>query len=158
MKRSWIVTILVCIVLLGGGAAVLLLPQVVPFRQCSEIYQKYAEVDGVDATFVKDYKVNDSVFVNVTVLQAKDSAGWALLCKDFDVPTPSHQTQSHIDDGVDLITTRLIVRDTTDTSYKYKSDILGISHLSHTITAFHTKSKSDAWSVMNYNFDKSTQQ
>lgn len=156
MKRSWIVTILVCIVLLGGGAAVLLLPQVVPFRQCSEIYQKYAEVDGVDATFVKDYKVNDSVFVNVTVLQAKDSAGWALLCKDFDVPTPSLKSQQLIKDGVDLIFSGVIPKSEFEASANtYKNNVLAISHLLHTLTVFHTMNENATTAVMYYNYDKS---
>ena len=60
MKRSWLITILFCLFLLGSGGAVLLLPQVVPFSQCSDVYKRYAKMDGVDATFIKDYKVNDN--------------------------------------------------------------------------------------------------
>ena len=59
MKRSWLITILVCLLILGGGGAVLLLPQVVPFDQCSDVYKRYADMDGVDATrFRMDYIAN----------------------------------------------------------------------------------------------------
>lgn len=88
MKRAWLITIIICLVILGGGAVVLLLPQVVPFDQCSEVYKRYADMDGIDATFIKDYKVNDSIRVNVTLLQATDSVSWNIIAKDLNVPPP----------------------------------------------------------------------
>ena len=88
MKRAWLITIIICLVILGGGAVVLLLPQVVPFDQCSDVYKRYAKMDGVDATFIKDYKVNDSIRVNVTLLQATDSVSWNIIAKDLNVPPP----------------------------------------------------------------------
>ena len=86
MKRSWLITILFCLLLLGGGGAVLLLPQVVPFDQCSDLYKQYVAVEGINATYIKDYKVNDTVFVDVTLLEATDSM-WHTLMKDFNIPT-----------------------------------------------------------------------
>lgn len=86
MKRSWLITILVCLLLLGGGGAVLLLPQVVPFDQCSDVYKRYAKMDGVDATFIKDYNVNDSVVVSATLLETEDTCMWEKLCEDMHIP------------------------------------------------------------------------
>ena len=88
MKRSWLITIIICLVILGVGGIVLFLPQVVPFDQCSDVYKRYAKMDGVDATFIKDYKVNDSIRVNVTLLQATDSVSWNIIAKDLNVPPP----------------------------------------------------------------------
>ena len=87
MKRSWLITILVCLLILGGGGAVLLLPQVVPFNQCSDVYKRYAKMDGVDATFIKDYKVNDSVVVSATLLETEDTCMWEKLCEDMHIPS-----------------------------------------------------------------------
>ena len=86
MKRSWLITILVCLLILGGGGAVLLLPQVVPFNQCSDVYERYAKMDGVDATFIKDYNVNDSVVVSATLLETEDTCMWEKLCEDMHIP------------------------------------------------------------------------
>ena len=91
MKRSWLITILVCLLILGGGGAVLLLPQVVPFDQCSDVYKRYAKMDGVDATFIKDYKVNDSVFVDVTLLVATTDSAWLLIQHDFNLEIPPQE-------------------------------------------------------------------
>ena len=86
MKKSWPITILVCLLILGGGGAVLLLPQVVPFDQCSDVYKRYAKMDGVDATFIKDYNVNDSVVVSATLLETEDTCMWEKLCEDMHIP------------------------------------------------------------------------
>ncbi len=91
MKRSWLITILVCLLILGGGGAVLLLPQVVPFNQCSDVYKRYAKMDGVDATFIKDYKVNDTVFVDVTLLVATTDSAWLLIQHDFNLEIPPQE-------------------------------------------------------------------
>lgn len=89
MKRSWLITILVCLLLLAGGWIVVSLPKVVPKDNCSDLYRQYAGAEGIKATFVKDYRVNDSLTLDVTILEARDSAGWAGLLKDFDItPLP----------------------------------------------------------------------
>ncbi len=75
MKKSWPITILVCLLILVGGALILGWPRTVSFDQCSDVYKRYAKMDGVYATFIKDYKVNGSIFVDVTMLEATtDSA------------------------------------------------------------------------------------
>ena len=86
MKRSWIITILFCLLLLGVGVTVILLPQTVPYSQCSEVYQRYASVDGIDATFIRDYQVNDTLAIDATLLHATDSASWERLLNDFNLP------------------------------------------------------------------------
>ena len=68
---------------------------------------KEAAVDGVDAMFIKDYKINDIVFVDVTILKAKDSATWISLKKSFEVPDPSPNFQRLIDEGTDIIATKI---------------------------------------------------
>ena len=56
-----------------------------PQQQTSELYQRYAGAEGIDAAYVTDYRVNDSLFVDVTVLQATTDTGWARLQKDLNV-------------------------------------------------------------------------
>ena len=54
-----------------------------PTHAVSGVYTKYAGTDGLNVVFFKDFKVNDTVFVDVTLLQAKDSADWERLVEDF---------------------------------------------------------------------------
>ena len=140
--------------------AVRLWPRTVPFDQCSDVYKRYAAVDGVDATFIKDYKVNDTVFVDVTLLEAKDSVIWTTLKKDFEVPNPPPDVQQFIDNGEDLIYVKVIPKSTTTDTIldSYSNNLLAISHLKRTLTVFHIKNKEELNAVRHYNYDKSTNQ
>lgn len=160
MKKSWPITIFFCLLIIGGGAAVILWPRTVPLQECSEIYQKYANVEDVRASFIKDYKVNDTIFVDVTLLEATDSVGWTTLKKDFDIPDPSPDFQQIIDSGEDLIYVKLIPKSIiTDTILNsYPNNLLAISHVKRSLTVFHIKNDVEKQAVKNHNFDKSTNQ
>ena len=60
-----------------------------PTREVSELYARYADVEGIEASFIKDYKVNDSVFVDVTVLEATNTDSWDMIAKKLNVPPPT---------------------------------------------------------------------
>ena len=178
---SWPVTLTVCLLIVLGTLTVKLWPRTVPFEQCSEIYKKYANVEKVKASFIKDYKVNDTVFVDVTLLEATDSMGWATLKKDFEIPNPSPVFQQRIDRGKDLIYTKKIPKVTVADSLKkshpnvssksreddslhssqsaenvtYGNDWLAISHLNHIIIVFHTQNDDEAHAVIYRNLYKS---
>lgn len=159
MKRSWLITILFCLLLLGGGGAVLLLPQVVPFSQCSDVYKRYAKMDGVDATFIKDYKVNDTVFVNVTLLQSIDSTSWSTLSNDFNIPKLDSEMQQLINDSYDMVFTRQVSKpDYSHVVKGYSPDVelLAISYLMKSICVFHVKNEDEIHAVLYYNLDNST--
>lgn len=151
MKKSWTITILICLLLLGGGAVVIFWPRTVPFEQCSEIYQKYANVEKVKASFIKDFKVNDTVFVDVTLLEAIDSTGWDILKTDFKVPPPPLELQPLIDNGEDLLFTKHIPKYIANTS-AFPYDLLVISHLTHTLTVIHINSEIEKYAVLNHNY------
>lgn len=140
MKRSWLITILICMLLLGGGGAVLFLPQVVPFDQCSDVYKKYAGMDGVDATFIRDYKVNDTVFVDVTLLEAKYTTAWEELCKDFDIASI---TQFPVEFRESLTASNSyslrVIKDSTDTDcgVEYSRNVIIFSYPKMSMCIFH---------------------
>ena len=156
--KQLILPIIIFLAIVLVALAVRLWPRTIPFDQCSDVYKRYAAVDGVDATFIKDYKVNDTVFVDVTLLEATDSVGWAILKKDFEVPPPPPIAKQLIDNGEDLIGVKLIPKSTTTDTLlnSYLNNVLAISHLNRTLTVFHTKNEDEAHTVVHYNFDKST--
>lgn len=143
MKRSWLITILVCLLLLGGGTIVILMPQVVPYSQCSDVYKQYADVDGIDATFIKDYKVNDTLTVNVTLLQATDSAGWARLQEDFILPPLPPSVMAKIEQGKDLVSIKKIS----------ETEVAAFSLLKRSVSIFHTKNRDERYAVYHHNYD-----
>lgn len=108
-------------------------------------------MDGVDATFIKDFKVNDTVFVDVTLLEAIDSTGWDILKTDFKVPPPPLELQPLIDNGEDLLFTKHIPKYIANTS-AFPYDLLVISHLTHTLTVIHINSNIEKHAVFNHNY------
>ena len=159
-QKKLILPSIIFLAIIFVALAVRLWPRTIPFDQCSDLYKQYANVEGIDATFIKDYKVNDTVFVDVTLLEAKDSADWATLKNDFGVPTPSPFFQRQIDEGKDLISVKMISKaiaaDTSNNSYT--NDCLAISHLNKILFVFHTKSEDELHAVIYHNIDKSTNQ
>ena len=43
-------------------------------------------MEGVRATYVKDYRINDTLTIGVTLLEATTDSGWAMLQEDFGLP------------------------------------------------------------------------
>ena len=72
--------------LLLGMLACLLCPRVVQLEECSEVYRRYEGLEGIDAAYIKNYRVNDTLTLPVTLLEATTDSGWARLQKDFGVP------------------------------------------------------------------------
>ena len=140
--------------------AVRLWPRTVPFDQCSDLYQQYVAVEGINATYIKDYKVNDTVFVDVTLLEATDSM-WHTLMKDFNIPTPDSDLQQFIDAGENLVVTKLVDK----THYSRPAapcssncEIMAISYTTHSISVFHTVDAGERHAILYFNLDKSTNQ
>ena len=158
--KQLIFPIIIFLAIVLVALAVRLWPRTVPFDRCSDVYKRYAAVDGIDATFIKDYKVNDTVFVDATLLEAKDSAVWVMLKNDFEVPNPGPIAQQFIDNGEDLIGVKLIPKSIAvdTTSKEYPNNLLAISYLNHTLTIFHIKNDVEKHAVKYHNFDKSTNQ
>lgn len=141
-KKKIIYPTLLFLVIAGVAIGVRLWPRTVPDAQCSELYEKYAEVEGIRATFIKDYCVNDSVTVDVTVLEAKDSARWQQMLDDFNIyqMTPK-ELALYGDDMYKRV--RVAIRP----SYDYKglpdsnqdlNDVISISFPQRQICVFHT--------------------
>lgn len=54
-----------------------------PQGEVSEYYTRYAGAHGINAAFVKDYRVNDTLRLDVTVLEVTDSAVWEQVCGEL---------------------------------------------------------------------------
>lgn len=158
-KRFWLVVGVVAVLEVLVLYLVLQWKYLFPSSEVSELYTKYANTEGVEASFVKDFRINDTVFVDVTMLEAEDSVAWALLCKDFEVPILSLKSQRLIQSGVDLICSGTIPKSESEVSTNtYMYNVLAISYLSHTLTVFHTINEDEKHAVQYYNFDKSIYQ
>ena len=79
MRKCTVISLLIILLAVGGAVLVKRCPRTVPLEETSELYRRYIDVPGIDATFIQNYRLSDSVRVDVTLLQATDSAGWNQL-------------------------------------------------------------------------------
>jgi hypothetical protein len=61
----------------------MLMPRTVPIDQCSDVYRQYQGREGLEVSFVKQYRVNDTTAVDVTLIHATTDSAWVSLCEEF---------------------------------------------------------------------------
>lgn len=81
----WFKVLLVTLFAMAAVTVVLRWHRIFPSHETSELYRHYENHEHIDVSFVKDFRINDTVFVDVTLLEATDSAGWSVLKKGFDI-------------------------------------------------------------------------
>ena len=136
--RRWLITIaLVCLAVLGA-VAWQRHEHTVPWDECSEVYRHYAHADGIEATFVHDYRIGDTLTVDVTILHATDSISWGTLKKNFKIYNPSEQGRQSMARGEDNL--EIVKHDIENDIYTY--DICVASHRDRYIAVFHTSNQS----------------
>ena len=86
MKRNWpyyiiafCLALLTVYVLHNSG-------RIFPSGEVGEVYRRYCNRDDIRVEFFKDFRVNDSITVDVTTLTAKDSASWEALLREMNIP------------------------------------------------------------------------
>ena len=156
MKRLWLITLLFCLLMFVGAAAVVVPPSVVPFSQCSDLYQQYADSDNVKATFVKDYRINDTTFVDVTMLEALSDTGWAVLQEQFHLPILDEKALQSTK-GHNPIFVKLVSKSgyPAECGSDYER-VLASSYQSEYICVFHAKNKNEVDVIQDHAFFKST--
>ena len=157
-KRFWTIVALLALVETLVLFCVFQWRYIFPSHEVSEIYTRYENTDGIDASFIKDFRVNDSVFIDVTLLEAKDSAGWATLMHDFAVPDIDPKIRQHIYNKKELVFYQTLTPSHYPISIPSDTilfDVLAISYYAHTLTIFHAKNEKGLLSVFRHNFQES---
>ena len=76
MNRRWTITLLLLPVVVLSVLFLTRNLHTVPPDKCSDVYRQYKDTPGIKASFIKDYPINDTTTIDVTMLQAQDSATW----------------------------------------------------------------------------------
>lgn len=152
--RSWIVTLIVCLLIVGSAVVVVSWPR----SALSDTYRYYSEVQGVRAYYFKDFQINDTLFIDVVMLEAEDSSGWDMLKSDFCMPVLDSITQRKIDNGKDLIFVTPVKMDNyCETPEKDAPECVMkvTSFVNRTVCLFQINSLEERKSVYVYNLEKS---
>lgn len=83
MKRHWIFRIVCILLAIIIPWMIKSLPTPLLDKDCSPLYQRYADDPDIEASFVKGFRINDTLAIDATLLRATDSAGWERLVEDF---------------------------------------------------------------------------
>ena len=122
--------------------------RVFPSSEVSEVYAHYENVGGIDASFVKKYRINDSVFVDVTMLQATTDSAWNKLKKDFHVPViPKEYEKLFETGGVDVWRAPRDNPYSLITARSIDDYIVSVSRSTRTVCIFDTKNDAESWAV-----------
>ena len=145
--------VLLCLLLAGGVVLVLLPCSPMPW-QCSKLYWQYRGQEGIEASYVKQYPVDDTTLVDVTLLQATTDSAWEKLCIAF--------TPYEFSDSSDYI--NKLVHDTSSVTFWTVSkddhhvkvipatandfDFIALTAKMNSICIFHTKNKEQLRAMM----------
>jgi len=121
-----------------------------PTHAVSGVYTKYAGTDGLNVVFLKDFQVNDTLFVDVTLLEAKTDSAWVVLQSDFHVPIIPEEYRELLanSSSVDFwLASKKDPTIRTDTIISH-NDLIVMSRQKQTISVCHIENKRQADAIM----------
>ncbi len=137
MKRRCIITLVLIIIVPLLTGAVYQHAHIVPWDECSELYRRYADCPGVEAAYIKDYRVNDTLTLCATVLEAQTDSAWSeLYCAFSFIGTdPQDVNKKEIAKGNDVLQ---LLRKDNQCEFLDSTDIAVASKRDKYICVFHT--------------------
>ena len=154
MRKHNIICLSICLVGLLASLAIVYFRYTVPYWQCSEVYKRYHKVEGVEAAYVKNFPINDTLTVAVTLLQAADSAGWEYLLQEFNIPADM-VVAAKANPAFDIWVWQ-ILKDHPETRYvsngdgdgdTVKTEIMSTSFRKQEVCIFHTQNEEEGDAV-----------
>ena len=155
--RKWILAFLFLTLL--GVAAVAAWRYLLPKRHVSDIYRRYEHADGIAASYIHNFPVNDTLLLDVTLLEATTDSAFRQLLDDLSIPEmDSSLMQAVYDNRKDLVFSKMIAKGENPKAAvdPAQADLVAVSILSRTATVFHVGGIGELQAVLHYNYDKST--
>lgn len=123
----------------------------------SEVYRQWEDAKGVQASFIKDYRVNDTVAVDITLLEAYDSVGWLSLKKDFKIIAILDSIFGHTEINETTKNIRLAPKNNYNLPADHiveNNDLIVTNFHNHIICIFHIKNEEQYYAICNKQFDE----
>ena len=150
MKKNKLICVVLFVTVVVAMLAWGYLARVVPYWQCSEVYKRYSRVEGVRATYMKDYRINDTLTIGVTLLEATTDSGWAMLQEDFGLPVIPKEYEERFVGDSNKVSTKIVPKESplVDGEDSLVHDIIAISRYKHIIAHFELQSKMQESSLL----------
>lgn len=160
MKHRWVIVCLVALLCAGAVAVVKYRHSIWGDVMVSETYSHYVDNTDVEATFVRDFRVNDSVTVDVTLLKAKNDKMWMELKSRFcniNIDEVPEQYRDLVLNGDGICVNKypanrpdLPVTDTTTADI----ELAVADNRQHTVYVFHADTQESASMIFRNRFEK----
>ena len=145
MKRlPWTVVILVCLLLIGIGLLTMLSTRCPMPWQCSKTYWHYRGQEGIKASYVRNYQVDDTTVVDVTLLHATTDSAWESLCLEslpYDYPDDKKENAIHGNSVTQYISSKDDIRTTVIPTDTNSYNLVYITAKQKYVIIFHTENK-----------------
>ena len=153
MKKNTILTLLMLLAVVAAVGTVFC-RHILPRWQVSDLYRRYEHVDGIAASYIHNYHVNDTLTLDVTLLEATTDSSWQALCSNFAISNVVEEIEKVAPDAV--FCRQVNRRDYTQTIAGDSPDaeLLTISCATKTLAIFHTCNKNDIRAVFCYTWLK----
>ena len=154
VKKGWPIRVLIFVAIVGGTLAIKYLPSIVPYWQCSEVYKRYAHTKGIRATYIKNYPLNDTLTVGVTLLEATTDSGWARLQEGFGIIPYPPEVLAIID--TNAVETWFAPKDDLSKpmdSILTNNDIIAVHRNGRKVAIFEIVTEQQINSIFNYNVE-----
>ncbi len=150
--KKWHKTLLVAAAILAVAVAVW--RYTAPQRQVSDLYRHYEHADGIAASYIHNFPVNDTLTLDVTLLEATTDSAWQALCADFAL-SDIVETIENLDPHA-IFSRQVSRRDYAQVVRGDSPDaeILAISCDSKTFAVFHTHNAAEMHAVFCYNYEE----
>ena len=145
MKRiSWTAVILVCLLLIIMGLLTMLSTRCPLPWQCSKLYWQYRGQEGIEASYVRDYPVDDTTLVDVTLLHATTDSAWVSMCLKslpYDYPEDKRENVIHGNSVTQYISSKDDIRTKVIPADTNNYNLVFINARQKYIVIFHTENK-----------------
>ena len=142
----------------AAAVGVVVCRHVLPRHRVSPLFERYEHADGIAASYIHNYPVNDTLTLDVTLLEATTDSAWQSLCTDFalsDIVEIMEQTDPNT----------TFLRQVSRHNYSQvalgdspDAECLAISCNSKTFAVFHTHNVAEMHAVVYHNLKKLSNQ
>ena len=120
-----------------------------PTHAVSEVYTRYADTDGLNVVFFKDYKINDTVYVDVTYIEATTDSTWNEIKRDFQISIPPEIIDLYDSNSVDLKFAPHNNYSSPIDSILINNDIIVFAYFKQTVLVFDIKDEKQSDAIIN---------
>lgn len=125
-----------------------------PSRAVSEVYSRYAGTDSLNVVFFRDFKINDTLSVDVTYIEAKTDSAWAMLQSDFKIAEQDTILLGFVVDKEHIVTSCIAAKHLPDNQLSLGNSVLLFSYHQRAVCVFHTINEEQQYEVLHHNLKK----